>query len=71
MLQFPSIAERVVDQSVGIVECTIPADVTIDEWRKGGRTRLRCVGDGDCDQHFATVHRLPVQWAQYPALRAA
>jgi hypothetical protein len=71
MLQLPSIAERVVDQSVRLVECTIPADVTVDKWRKAGRTRLCADDDGDCGQHVATVHRLPVQWPQYPALRAA
>jgi hypothetical protein len=75
MLQLPSIPERVVDQSVRLVECTIPADVTVDAWRKGGRTRP-CAdadgdGDGDGGQHVALVHRLPVQWPQYPALLAA
>jgi hypothetical protein len=49
------VAEQIERQSVVLVECTIPAELTIDEWRR--QRRPRPARSADCDHLHDSTSR--------------
>ena len=71
----PTIPEQIARQSVVVMECSIPDEMTIAQWRalrrRGGRPRRVVAAPATDRPATATLHELPTSGVDWRVRRAA